>query len=178
MEGQRALRFHQKYLHLCSEDERRSYGFGTTCGWVINDRIFIFGWTIPLNSSDWPKAWKKVTDVFCLYRVIHPWLTWVLHLRGLWPCAERTWRRARWWESYSPLRTGPTETTGGKAQENVRESKQTIRGRQVCSHTSEQVNERQGPISSLYTLLMNAEERSRPGVSFHERNSANNTESN
>ncbi len=48
-EGQRALRFKQKYLHLCSEDERRSYGFGMTWGWVINDRIFIFGWTIPLS---------------------------------------------------------------------------------------------------------------------------------
>ncbi len=41
--------FHQKYLNLCSEDEWRSYGFGTTWGWVINDRIFIFGWTIPLS---------------------------------------------------------------------------------------------------------------------------------
>ncbi len=30
------------------QDERRSYGFGTTWVWVINDRIFIFGWTIPL----------------------------------------------------------------------------------------------------------------------------------
>ncbi len=30
MEGQRALGIHQKYLNLCSEDERRSYGFGTT----------------------------------------------------------------------------------------------------------------------------------------------------
>ncbi len=30
MEGQKALGFHQKYLYLCSEDERRSYGFGTT----------------------------------------------------------------------------------------------------------------------------------------------------
>ncbi len=30
MEGQKALGFHQKYLNLCSEDERRSYGFGTT----------------------------------------------------------------------------------------------------------------------------------------------------
>ncbi len=48
-EGQRALRFKQKCLNLCSEDERRSYGFGTTWGWVINDRIFIFGWTIPLR---------------------------------------------------------------------------------------------------------------------------------
>ncbi len=27
---------------------RESYEFGTTWGWVINDRIFIFGWTIPL----------------------------------------------------------------------------------------------------------------------------------
>ncbi len=45
MQGQRALRFHQKYLNLCSEDEWRSYGFGTTWGWVINDRIFIFGRT-------------------------------------------------------------------------------------------------------------------------------------
>ncbi len=30
MEGQRALGIHQKYLNLCSEDERRSYGFGKT----------------------------------------------------------------------------------------------------------------------------------------------------
>ncbi len=50
MEGQRALRFNQKYLNLCSEDEWRSYGFATTWGWVINDRIFIFGWTNPLNN--------------------------------------------------------------------------------------------------------------------------------
>ncbi len=48
MESQRALGFHQKYLNLCSEDERRSSRFGTTWGWVINDRIFIFVWTNPL----------------------------------------------------------------------------------------------------------------------------------
>ncbi len=36
------LGFHQKHL----EDGWRSYGFVTTRGWVINDRIFIFGWTI------------------------------------------------------------------------------------------------------------------------------------
>ncbi len=29
MEGQRALGSHQNYLNVCSEDERRSYGFGT-----------------------------------------------------------------------------------------------------------------------------------------------------
>ncbi len=35
MQGQKALGFHQKYLNLCSEDEQRSYRFGTTGGWVI-----------------------------------------------------------------------------------------------------------------------------------------------
>ncbi len=49
LEGQRALGFHQKYLNLCSEDEQRSYGFGTTWEWVINYIIVIFGWTIPLS---------------------------------------------------------------------------------------------------------------------------------
>ncbi len=49
MQGQKALGFHQKYLNLCSEDEWRSYGFGMTWGCVINDRIFIFGWTKPLR---------------------------------------------------------------------------------------------------------------------------------
>ncbi len=48
-ECQKTLGFHLKYLHLCFEDERRSYGFGTTRGWVIHDRIFIFGWTIHLT---------------------------------------------------------------------------------------------------------------------------------
>ncbi len=30
MEGQKALGFHKKYLNLSSEDEQRSYVFGTT----------------------------------------------------------------------------------------------------------------------------------------------------
>ncbi len=32
MQGQKALGFHQIYLNLCSEDEGRSYRFGTTSG--------------------------------------------------------------------------------------------------------------------------------------------------
>ncbi len=51
MEGQKALGFYHKYPHLCSEDDWRSYGFGTTWGWVINDRTFIFGWTKPLTRQ-------------------------------------------------------------------------------------------------------------------------------
>ncbi len=47
MQGLIALRFHQKYLNLCSKDEWRSYGFGTTWGRIIN-RIFMFRWAIPL----------------------------------------------------------------------------------------------------------------------------------
>ncbi len=36
-------------MFFVSKDERRSYGFGTSWGWVTNDRIFfIFEWTIPL----------------------------------------------------------------------------------------------------------------------------------
>ncbi len=38
-----------KYLPLCLAEQRNSYRFGTTWGWVNDDRIFIFGWTIPLT---------------------------------------------------------------------------------------------------------------------------------
>ncbi len=38
-----------EYLPLCSAEKRHSYRFGTTWGRVNNDRIFIFGWTIPLR---------------------------------------------------------------------------------------------------------------------------------
>ncbi len=38
-----------EYLPLCSAEQRHSYRFGTTWGWVNDDRIFIFGWTIPLS---------------------------------------------------------------------------------------------------------------------------------
>jgi len=32
---------------LFPEDKQSSYGFAMTLGWIINDRIFISGWTIP-----------------------------------------------------------------------------------------------------------------------------------
>ncbi len=38
-----------EYLPLCSAEQRHSDRFGTTWGWVNDDRIFIFGWTIPLR---------------------------------------------------------------------------------------------------------------------------------
>ncbi len=39
-----------EYLPLCSAEQTHSYRFGITWGWVNDDRIFIFGWTIPLTS--------------------------------------------------------------------------------------------------------------------------------
>ncbi len=52
MEGQKTLRFHQKYLNLCSKDERSSYGFEMTWGKVINDVIFIFNqWNLGVKYS-------------------------------------------------------------------------------------------------------------------------------
>ncbi len=40
-----------KYLHLCSAEQRHSYRFGTIWGWVNDDIIFMFRWTIPLSVS-------------------------------------------------------------------------------------------------------------------------------
>jgi len=39
-----------KYIPLCSAEVRNSYRFATTWGWVNDDRIFIFGWSIPLKA--------------------------------------------------------------------------------------------------------------------------------
>ncbi len=64
MEGQRALRIHQKYLNFCSDDWPRSHRFGTTWKWVIN--IFVFRWIIPLS---WNKCrlWLSSCYLFRFY---------------------------------------------------------------------------------------------------------------
>ncbi len=73
MEGQRALGMHQKYLNLCSEDKQRSYRFGTTWGWVINDRIF--QWTIPLTSQKQIQFKKWAWERWCnFFLVSKNWL--------------------------------------------------------------------------------------------------------
>ncbi len=78
--GQKAIGFHQKYLNLCSKDERKSYGFGTTWGRVINDRIFIFGWTIPLNVDFRKRHWTQFSDVRAtLYWIVTSVLQHVSH---------------------------------------------------------------------------------------------------
>jgi len=61
---------HQKDLNLCSEDEQKSYGFGTTWGWVLNDRILILGWTNPLTYClylCWESVWVSVSQFVNAY---------------------------------------------------------------------------------------------------------------
>jgi len=43
--------YSSKYLILCSAEERNSYRFRTSWGWVNDDRIVIFGQTTPLIQS-------------------------------------------------------------------------------------------------------------------------------
>ncbi len=59
--GLKALGFNQKYLHLCSEDERRFLGFGTTWGWVINDN---FHFWVNFNLMKNP-CFKAPLDLSC-----------------------------------------------------------------------------------------------------------------
>ncbi len=58
-----------KYLPLCSAEQRHSYRFGTTWGWVNDDRIFIFGLTIHLRidigSSEQFKIKKSALPIQC-----------------------------------------------------------------------------------------------------------------
>ncbi len=78
-EGHKAVGIHQKYLNLCSEDERRSYRFGTTWERVINDRIFIFGWTVPLTRNH-----HKYSHT--IYSAVTLWASQVrIPTRGLFP---------------------------------------------------------------------------------------------
>jgi len=39
-----------KYFLFCSGEEINSYRFGTTWVWENDDRLLIFGWTIPLSN--------------------------------------------------------------------------------------------------------------------------------
>ncbi len=67
--GSESSRISLNYLNLSSEYERRSHGFGMSWheDWVINDRICIFGWTIPLSQDVfWNRAPVIVTSMKCL----------------------------------------------------------------------------------------------------------------
>ncbi len=70
-------------LTLCSVEQRYSYRFGTTWGWVNDYIIFIFGWTIPLKYVLHPK--KAVCNFkYVLVLVLTAQLYWdILHLKKI-----------------------------------------------------------------------------------------------
>ncbi len=74
LEGQRALRFHQKYLNLCFKDEPRSYGFGTTWGWVIKRAGFWHKFHDLIRFSFTSLRFDSITNS------IQYWLFWI-HIR-------------------------------------------------------------------------------------------------
>jgi len=45
---------------LCSTEERNSSRFGTTWDWVHNNKMFIFGWTIPLRLVIDLSRWRFI----------------------------------------------------------------------------------------------------------------------
>ncbi len=90
MQGQKVLRFHQKYLNLCFEDERRSYVFGTTWGWVIND-----------NFNFWVNYTFKVPMTALEAEHILPLKMWILQ-------TPKSWTEHRW--VYRWLKTKPWQT--------------------------------------------------------------------
>ncbi len=108
MGGSESSQIPSKYLNLCSKDKQKSYGFGTRWGWVINDRIFIFGWTIPLMPFEWC---GKHTKPFRLGW--HNWNSTQMHIHtekhGLWsyftpkqPCSW-SWMFSLWSGAYYVL---------------------------------------------------------------------------
>ncbi len=73
-----------KCLPLCSAEQRNSYRFGTTWGWENDDRIFIFGWTIPLSND---KNEKETMNEWIVEN------TWCFSSRREEESLKLTWRR-------------------------------------------------------------------------------------
>ncbi len=77
-----------KIFNLCSKDEQRSSKFGTAWGWVINDGIFIFGWTIPSKT-----IWYCTSCTYGVYnQLINPNLIKPENL-GITVFRWKTWHR-------------------------------------------------------------------------------------
>ncbi len=60
-----------EYIPLCSAEQRHSYRFRTTWGRVNDDRIFIFGWTIPLMALFTENLWIMYSSSEQIWRNMH-----------------------------------------------------------------------------------------------------------
>ncbi len=75
-----------KYLPLCSAEQRNSYRFGSTWEWVNDDRIFIFGWTVPLRIENGIRVmhiWANSTNSNMKSGL---YLQWFLEQSSYYPC--------------------------------------------------------------------------------------------
>ncbi len=84
-----------------------SYEFGTTWGWIINDRIFIFGWTIPLMMD----LLFTITQLLSSQEILmdwsgvdHLWII-VMFLSAVWTHSVGThsMQRIYWWANDAML---------------------------------------------------------------------------
>ncbi len=62
-----------EYLPLCWAEQRHAYRLETTWGWVNDDKIFIFEWTIPLRAAqvkwtpcEWGWTMSMVTEYWAI----------------------------------------------------------------------------------------------------------------
>ncbi len=67
---QPAYKLYSKYFPLCSAEQINSYRFGTTWGWVNDDRILIFG-ELSLKCTSLYQGWKWVLSNCMLRPVRH-----------------------------------------------------------------------------------------------------------
>ncbi len=59
-----------KYLLLCLTEERNSYRFGMTWGWISDDRISIFGWTTLFSEHSANDALSYFTHKWKLFHYL------------------------------------------------------------------------------------------------------------
>ncbi len=81
-------------IPLCSAEQRNSYMFGTTWGWINYDTIFIFGWTFPLKST-WDQIQQPATILICNIPLNSQWKWtwlqyWLITIFGLLQNFEQT----------------------------------------------------------------------------------------
>ncbi len=136
---------YSKYLLLCSAEERNSYRFGTTLGWVNDDSIFIFGWIIPLTKHMCKaKTYTKYLSVCSgLYSSwwLHKDVPLSLSCFESWDfaVASSTWAEIRSWISFTIVSTVALLNSSMKSANSFWNTKDIKRSHITISCVSKQV---------------------------------------